>query len=268
MANYGVIFADGSDAYTFDLIQRWSPDFADGINATVRTVGMSGGIDQFGGDDAPDAVKSIVLTFYLWAETTAEMQTKRDAVTKLKALGTRKLYWQPQGTANQRWCYAKVDNVRMSQDREGQGDLMQLVQINFHVSEPRWYETEESQVVAVSGTSTDAVITNNGSAPAQVRVNLFAAGAAVCENPTIRRIVSAVAVEEMSYVGIITGGNTLIIDTEEKSVEKSAVSVYEDFSADTPHWLWLMPGANTIRFLCEGAGNSAAATVYWKDTYR
>lgn len=268
MADRALIFADGGDAYTFPNMQTFNPAFANAVNATSRVVGASGGVDYYGGEDAPDSIASLRATFYLQSDTEAGMQALRDEVAALKTLGAQKLYWQPQGSLEQRWCYAKVDRVGMNQAWRDT-EFWQLVTINFHVAEPRWYHDQESQAINASGTSTDGTITNAGNTPALARVVMAPGVGDSCENPAVRRIVSAVTVDEMQYIGTLTNGDTLILDAEEKSAELNSASVFGDIDVQNwPHWFWLLPGSNTVRVIFSNPGDAAAVTVYWKDTFR
>lgn len=268
MADFAVTFADGADEYVFPYIQSISDNFRNAVPRTERLADLSGGFDAYLADDAPNEIGNINLSFELVSETRAGMQALVDAVGKLKSLGKRKLYLQPQGTAAERWCYARVNNIAIARRPADQTDLIQPVQINFQVSDPAWTEDEENDTIAASGASTDATITNDGNANALARVVVTCAAGQTAENVKVRRIVGGVTIDEMAYTGVLTAGDELELDAQAKSVLLNDADAYDAFAFTHPDWFRLLPGANTVRIIQANAGDECTATVYWSNTYR
>lgn len=268
MADLSLTFADGGDAYTFPAVQTVRDTFGDAVPRTTRLPLVHGGFDMLGVDDAPSEVGQVIITCELVAATRSAMQAKIDAIRALRWLGKRKLYFQPQGTANARWCWARVNNVTVNRAPAEHTDLRQPVTVNFQVSDPVWRETEENEAISASGTLTDETITNSGNAPALARVVVTCDAGETAENPTVQRIVSSVAVDEMAYAGVLVASDALVMDAQGKTVELNDEGVYDDFAFEHPDWFRLLPGNNTVRVLLENETDEATVTVYWSDTYR
>lgn len=269
MANFSVTFAEGSDAYTFPgYDQSLSDNFGNAVPRTERLADLDGGFDAYLAEDAPNEIGNINLAFKLVAETREEMQALIDDVRRLKHLGKRKLFLQPQGTAAARWCYARINNIAVSRRPSEHTDLNQTVQIAFQVSDPHWMGAEESQAITASGTSTDALITNDGNAPALARVVVTCGAGETAENVKIRRMVSTVVADEMAYTGVLIASDELVLDAQAKSVLLNDAVAYDAFAASNPNWFRLMPGENTVRVIMANAGDDATVTVYWSNTYR
>lgn len=267
MADLALTFADGADAYEIENVQALTGG-VDLVSQTSRVPGSSGGFDHYGSEAAPDAVKSLVVSFTVWSATRSGMQAKLDAVAKLAHLGRRKLYLQPEGTANERWCYARVENIRFSRKPAEHTDLIQPVQAYFQVNPPFWYEDEESTAQACSGTSTDLAVTNNGNAIALPRIFVTCGAGQTAENVTIRRMNGADILDEVSYVGVLVASDELMFDCARRAITLNDVAVFADADYDHPDWFRLVPGSNTVRVVFGNAGDAATATVYFNDTFR
>jgi len=268
MADFAVTFAEGSDAYTFPNVQSFRDTFGDMVPRTMRALGVSGGVDQYGSEAAPAEIGQVQITCKLYAASRDDMQAAIDAIRALARLGLQKLTLQPQGSEAARWCYARVNNISVARRPAEQTDRVQLVRVALQVPDPHWYHDEESQIIYAAGLATEATITNSGNAPALARFTLAPETSDSCENPAIKRMVAAVAVETVSYVGTLTDTDSLVIDCEVKSAQLNGTDVYADMVIDTPHWFWLLPGSNTVRVELANAGDACDVTIAWKDTYR
>lgn len=268
MANFSVTFAESTDAYVFPYVQAISDNFRNAVPRTERMADLDGGFDAYLADDAPNEIGNINLSFQLAADTREAMQALIDAVGKLKALGKRKLFLQPQGTLAARWCYARVNNISVARRPADQTDLIQMVQISFQVSDPHWMENEESVAITASGTATNQTITNDGNAVALARVVVACGVGQTAENVKIRRMVGSVVADEMAYTGVLIATDDLELDAQAKSVLLNDVAAYNAFAATHPDWLRLLSGANTIRVVMANAGDACTATVYFSNTYR
>lgn len=266
MANFALKFADSPNQYTFENVQSFRDTFADAVTATSRLPGLSGGFDHYGSEDAPTAVGQVNVSFVVFAEDQDDMQAKIDAVRKLKYLGKQKIYWQPQGSANERWCYGRIGNISVAKRPANMTDWVQSITVSFQVADPFWYEDEDSQVINASGTSTQDTITNTGNAVALARLVIEATSGHTATDPIVKRIVSAAAADQVGWTGTLTYGESLEIDAQAKSVELDAVASYSNFTFDHPDWFRLLPGSNTIQVEFDNAGDEADVTVYWYPT--
>ncbi len=269
MADFSLTFADGADAYIIPALElAVSDSFGDLVPNTARLPMLDGGFDRFGADPAPAEIGRINVSFALTAETREAMQAQIDAVRTLARLGKRKLTWQPQGSANARWCWARVNNIGTPRRPAEHSDLMQRVSITFQASDPHWYEDEDTDEIVATGTSTDGTIAVTGNCPALARVVVFCDTGETAHNPTVRRIVDSETLDEMAYSGIMVADDELIMDAQAKAVTLNAVAAYDAFSFVHADWLRLMPGSNTIRVALGDAGDSCVVDVYWYPTYR
>lgn len=117
----------------------FSPSFGDVVTRTGRLPGLDGGFDEYGTGQAPGEVGNITMSFTLIASDREDMQELRDEVLALKRKGKKELRWKPPGFTKFRFCHARINNIRMSQNPAGHTDLHQSVSINFQVSDPCWY---------------------------------------------------------------------------------------------------------------------------------
>lgn len=275
-------------AYTFENVQSYSDNFRDTVPRTVRLPGTDGGYDIFGPEAPPVQIGNVDISFVLVAYSRSDMQAKRDAVGALVWDGWDKLKKTPTGAADTRFCVAKVNSIRMPEDRAGHSDLHQQVQVSFQVAVPFWFvnEFEASEwgegdswgqnvpwggspvSQACSGLSTDISLTNDGNAVAIPRVQVSCGGAQTCEDVSIEHIVGGSAVETVEYTGVIGNSENLYIDCRTKSVLYEAADAYDDFDFDHPDWLRLLPGSNTLRVKFKNSGDAATVYVRYLHTYR
>lgn len=264
MADFALQFG----SYTFPAVQNVRDTFADMVPAIVRLPGLHGGFDSDHDSESRADVGQVTVQFVLVSATREGMQAKIDAVRALAYQGRQLLTKQPHGTANPRWCYARVGTIALTQRVAEQDLLRQAVTVQFQVSDPFWYEDEATVVIAAAGTSTDDSAANGGNAPALVKVTVAVGAGDSAQNPTVQRIVGGEAVDEMAYSGVVSAGETLIMDARGKAVTLDDDPAYENFAAAEPDWFVLMPGSNTIRVLMENEGDEATVTVAYYPTYR
>lgn len=256
------------DDYTFPEVgETFTYNFTNLVPATTRLMGLDGGFDADGTRPSPAEIGSIQFSFRLTADDPAAMQAKLDAVNRLAALGERKLYWQPEGNYNLRWCWAKVNNLGLTY-RSDDAFLVQRIDASFQASDPHWYEDETSQVIPASNTLTLATVPHTGNAITLAKVTVACGVGQTCTNPIIRRFIGGITYDEVHYTGTLTAGQSLVIDARAKSVTKDGVGVYADFDAADPDWLRLLPGSNDIRVSFANSTDAATVTLAWLPTYR
>lgn len=267
MAAFTLKFADSPDQYVFSNMSAFAWDFHSMRTMIADLPGAHGGYDQHHADEDRTGVGTIKVEFTLETGDADTMQYYIDQVTKLPYLGRRKLYYQPQGSYTERWCYARVKSVDLGLAAD-MALLVQKVKITFEVPDPFWRHTEESQAVAASGASTTMVVTNTGNAVALARITVAPGVGDSCEDPTIRRIVDSAVVDEMKWVGTVAAGETLTLDAAAKSVLLDTTGSYATFDFTHPDWFRLLPGSNDLTIIFANAGDKATVTVYWSDTFR
>lgn len=252
------------DTYVFpNVAENFSTNFGNRVPATTRLTGLSGGFDADGTDPAPAEIGNVTFSFYLMADRESEMQAKIDEVLRLVTWGLKKLYYQPQGSYAPRWCWAKVNNLGLTQ-RSEDGLLVQRVDASFQAADPQWYENEVTQGINSSGTLTIHTVNHKGTGITKARLR-FAGGP--CTNPTVRRLVGGVVHDEVTYTGTLSGGDTLEINPQTLSVTKNNAGVFADFDFADPDWLRLLPGDNTLHVIFANGGDAATITIHHDPTY-
>lgn len=243
-------------------------NFANGVTRTVRLPGMDGGYDEYGSDRLASEIGNVRYRFMLVAETPSEMADLRDEVMALADLGITELTIEtPAG--DERWTWAKVNNISMPTQPDVYSDKMVEVTIDWQVTLPRWFSDSEDspQVEACSGTDTTFMVANGGNAAA-VPIFTIDPSTDLTSGITIQRLVSAVVVDEIDFDAALLASDVLVIDCKALAVKKNGSDAYGTaFSADHPAWLRLLPGDNTIKVIL-GGGESASVTVEWNDTWR
>lgn len=271
-------------AYVFeDVGVRINTNFADLVPATSRLPGLDGGFDEYGDEAAPSEIGNVSFEMVLTENNQAEMQRKRDALRGLARLGMQRLVvqtWDPDAAL--RYCWARINNIQVSDNVNAVTHRVNRVQITFQVSSPRWQDVSESDAIygqavfgqfifgggigvieTASGTSTDMTITNDGNAIAYPVIYVTtAAGEAITSPLNIIRRVNGVAIDQLTIATSLTANQTLVINTQTKSIKKMSVDAYANLTALTPEWLRLLPGDNAIRVTMGGGGN--ACTIRFK----
>lgn len=269
MANFSLKFADGGDQYTFQNVQLFSYTFGNLVAHTHRLPGMSGGYDVDHNDPSPGEVGTVFINFVIPRVDRAQMQLYRNQVYELARLGKRKLYWQPQGASDERWCQARIENISMPQDPAEHTDLHQSVRMVFQVAEPYWYEDETSSTINASGQSSSGSVNNGGNEPGVARVKFAPGVGDSVENPVLeRRDASSNVLDRIAYMGTLTANDELIVNVGAKSVTLNGAAAYADMRFLHGRWLLLEPGTNNIYILADNGGDACDVTLYWNDTWR
>ncbi|MCK6578120.1 MAG: phage tail family protein [Anaerolineae bacterium] len=256
-------------AYTFpntgySLINN----FGDGVPRTDRLPGLDGGYDAYGDDPAPVEIGRVTWRFRLLAGSPAAMTLLRDQVRRMQSYG-RALLTLEVDDGTQRWCYARVHNIQMADTVIAPSTRAQEVVIDWQVSDPRWYSTnaDSPQVEACSGAATTFTVVNNGTAAALAKISIDPGTAISASGLTVQRLVDSVAIDEAEYAAALLATDALVIDAQTLTVTKNGSDAYSnDFSANHPAWMRLLPGSNTIKVIL-GAAETADVTVEWDDCW-
>jgi hypothetical protein len=262
LANLAVTF----DTYTVAKPLLLDYNFGARPSTVKKLTGLDGGYDPHSSGPNPIDPGTVRVSLLLRVTDPDAMQAAVDALHALGALGERVLTYQPKGALASRWCYAKLVNVEAPLDFSS-AMLWQRVGLSFAVRDPHWYGNEVTQVKAASGVLTTDTITHAGSGTALCKVTVACGGAQTMTNPTIRRVVSGVTVDEVKYTGVVDNSETLIIDPRTKAVTLEGTGVFDDFTFIDPSWFRLLPGANTINIVATGAGSAATVTFAYYPVY-
>ncbi len=285
-----VRYGAGRRVYTFPagLLGAADIHFRDPVTNTTRLPAMDGGFDTYGDGAAPQAVGSLSVNFALVSADGMDMDAQRDAVLSLQGWRKQPLWFQPtDGGAPERFCWAKVSNISLTQKENDLSDYQQAVSINFQVSDPHWYVNRyeaplwgafdwgdgslwggAAALQAASGLSTTLVNAENiGNADALPRITLYVGAGQQVTYPRIQRIVNAHVVQELGWNGTLTAGDVLELNCRGASVKLNQADAYANLEFDSADWLTLLPGDNTLRLVMAGAGDACSVAVRWFDTY-
>jgi hypothetical protein len=283
--------------FTFPPGVAISDNFGNIVPRTQRLPGLSGGYDGYGSGMAPAEIGNVTISFPLyfeWARTTYSesnvadaMKEARDAIREMVTYGVAKLV-KPVGSTGSRWCWARTNNIPMTENEDNHTRLLQRFTCNFQVADPRWFSigTETSTLwgaftwgggtwgatvptpQAVSGTSTSWTITPAGNAETEPRI-IVDVGVGGANDIRVQRLVNGLVVDEVSYGGALSNGDQLEINCRTHSVRLNAADAYDaNFDFETPDWFLLMPGINNIRVQMGDASNAADVTFRYYEAYR
>lgn len=258
------------NTYVFPHVQTFRDTFNNLTPRTVRMVGAAGGFDQYGTVPAPAEIGQVAITFELVASSRGDMQAKIDEVAALSRLGLKKLYYQPEGSLNERWCYARVNNISISRRPSANTEFWQTIIITFQVPDPHWYE---DSILALTATISSTITYKStsvisGNVPPVARVRFAPTGSYVAENP---RVYISGEPYDVQWTGTLLGASSdvLFIDPFDRTVEKNDVDSIANFDFEHPDWIVLTPGIiNTLAFGMAGATNNSTVSVYYYPTWR
>lgn len=269
---------------------RVTKNFANVVPATVRLPGLDGGFDEYGIEASPSEIGNITVELMLNESNPTEMQRKRDAYLGLAALGTRRLYFDTLDyRAGQRWVYAKVNNVQMSDNFPQQTHTRITVTINFQVVYPRMFTDVgddgslyggaifgDADAIfgggvglsqACSGTSTSFSAPNAGNADAYPLIFISTATGQTAQTPILERLVNGVVIDSLTFSQTLNANFTLRIDCATKTVLYQGVESYINLTALNGEWMRLPPGSNSMRLRMTGGGNACTVRLAYYDTW-
>lgn len=263
MAEFSVTFDD----YEFPRLDSIRDNFDAANDAMITTLNGHGGFDAYGADDSLSNPGRVDVSFALMVDSIDSMAGSIDAVRKLRSYGKRKLYWQPQGTLAERWCWARVIGNPLTRGPINENGKYQEMTLSFSAPDPHWYGNEGTATMVISGTVTNGTITHNGNAPALAYITIQANSGGTVTAPVVQRLVGTTAYDEVSYSGTVTT-STLSMNARSKSVTYGTVDAYSSFDFDHPDWFRLESGANVIKITATNAAAAGTAKFYYYPTYR
>ena len=287
-------FEARGNTYTFPTNpgdQDFRTNFGELVARTSRMPGVSGGFDEYGSGRAPSAVGNIQFSFWLVSDTLSGMQALRDAVYPMADWGAGRLI-QTMQDGTERWAWARVNNITMSEKRHMHSDLFQQVQMSFQASNPYWYRPgneavwdgaataawDNASAIWDGGAGTSITdsgtisVTNAGSATTLARVIIHKNSAGTCWNPIVRRVVNGAVVDEVRWSYGVGAGSYVDINPRAQRVQWVLYTtnvVYDGyalgyFEAKHPDWMRLAPGVNSIQVLMDG---SATVSIKYLERY-
>lgn len=278
-------------SYTFGArLEEFYDNFSDMVPRTQRLPGLDGGFSQDGRGPSQSAIGQVTVGLRLVVDDPEDMDAARDAIRALPSKGLQKLVYQPtDAAAPTRYCWARVNYIRMSQNKAEQTDFWQKVQIIFQVPTPFWYvadnwpwaldsgvDLDDGEVigdnaieVAASGASTSQTLTNDGTAAAVCVISVQTGASQTCENVRIVRVVNGAYEDRVGYVGVIDNSQELHLDGARGIAQLDGDHVYGGgLVYDHPAFLRLEPGANSIKILFKNGGDAATVKFWWLETFR
>ncbi len=271
--------------YTFpgtDL--NFSPNFGDVVPRTGRLPGVDGGYDEYGSMPAPGEVGNITLSFKLVTRQRSAMPALRDEVLALLNMGKQVLRWTPEGEDTFRFCWARVNNIRIAQQPSKQTGLSQSVVISFQVSAPTWQSYPHTGLWFWDGTynfdgtksflglpqhnltaGTEFTITNNGTAPIFPILNFECRQSTVlrlgvwAESFGLQRISTSGAIldafiwsGQLKWLNSHTNSNHLVVNCRAYTVvhednDVGNINSFANFWSQRAQFFRFEPGENLIR---------------------
>jgi hypothetical protein len=282
-------FGAGARVYNFPAEgQRdYVDNFLRGESYIVRTAGMDGGIDQARGLPAPRESGLIQAEITLLAPTRANMTALRDTLKRMQRWGLQRLTMitsDESGTdfPAERYCWAKIIDAQMREERGQHTDLWQPVVVALEVPDPRWYswagmeywgdgsEFDDGgnwpgpRVSEAVGDGDEVALENEGTAltPALLRLNH---AANTVENLTVRLLgESGETISGFRYKAVAGDGEMLIVDAGiEGGANRIVIDRATGMESGWPDFeilggmgfILLEPGENVIRINGDFSGD-------------
>lgn len=268
----------------------YSDNAGNKILTTTRLPGKDGGFRALGFGSSPVEIGRLQGTFTLTAENREDMEAKRDAIRGLAHYGLDMLVVQPSDPlADNRFCWAEVNYIGMTQNNSEHTDLWQTVSITWQLADPFFYGGQYGGItfadnyqfndglsfgdgsleIGASGAETDTDVVNYGNAPAWCWFELSPGSGDSCQNPTIERITAGEVADQVAYSGTLTDTDVLSVDGRQQLVQKNGVNAWASISSyKRPELLQIPPGESTIRVKFANAGDAAQLYLWYFDTYR
>jgi hypothetical protein len=251
---------------------------------------MSGGAYLYGFDPAPNGSGNVQGYFWLFADSPAQMASKRQEADKMSDMGPKHLIKRFQNGV-QAWTWGTVTNIDKAQTARNVPHRMQLMQINFHCPLARWYAHDGAalfdqgesiffdglpvftpKIDRVDVGDTDTVqITNNGTATANCYVRWEAPTGVTITNPTLTRNNEyGQLADSLQYTDTLSPGDVVDIDGRNHLLFGNDVVTpsYDKVTALHGGWLQIPPGTHTLTVSGTFSGGNGKLTVDIWDTYR
>lgn len=278
-------FGESPDYYRFVTADQVSitPTFGDTVPSVSRLVGVDGSFINEGRSRPRSASGNVQAFFWLTADTASAMQTKRAEYHKMLGWGLARLFKENQDGVTM-WTWAVVNNLQDNQSVQERPHRLQRVQVNFQCSKSRWF-CKPGDALSTAGVYTEGAtrsasnsvangstvsVTNNGTAPAGLKITWTAPGGVTITNPAIeRRDGGGTAIEKVTYTAVLSPTDTAEIDARNHQLsENLTVSPsYGKLTVLTADWLTIPPGTTTLYISGTFSGGNGTLDLDWWDTY-
>lgn len=281
-------------SFTFPAtLAEFEDNFADAVPHSQRLPGLDGGWNDDGEGRANTAVGRVTVGFWLVAQSRADMDDLRDAVAGMLESGLAQLTYQPTDpTDPPRFCWARVNYIRMGERKDAHTDLHQKVQVIFQVPDPHWLIGTATPwalgdgssigqsgltlggggsplIINASGTLTTTTLHQPGNAESIATVSLQTGAGQSCQNPTVQRVVEGNVVDAFAYTGPLGPNQELTVSGRTQVVMLDGVSAFgPQFTYTHPDFLRLAPGDNTLLVRLAASEDSVTVKVWYYTTYR
>ena len=186
----------------------------------------------------------------------------------MKAWGVQRLFMLPDTEGfSKRWCFARVNNINVSNNADSFTNYLQPITMNFQVSDPFWYDSGNEKcwnefnwndgsvynnqtLISVTSHPYTTTINYNGSANTFIRLTAKVSSSAI-SGLTIRRLYNGIVKDEFSYLKTLNANDVLSIEPRQQRCYVNYVKT-SDFYNKTKEWLQLEKGVNTIKILSDG----------------
>lgn len=277
---------------TFTHIAEFDDNFGDSVPHTQRLPGRDGGWSHDGDLPAATAIGTVTLGCWLVAPTRAAMDAQRDALLALSALGLQRLVVQPTDPATpERYCWARVNYVRMTERKDAHSDLWQKVQVVFQVPDPHWVTAgygvdwqlgsgasvgeldltlgRGAYLIHATGTLTAASLTHLGNTPALVAFSIQPQAAQSCQWPRLQRVVAGQVVDEVAYSGTLHAGDEWVVDGRRGLVTLNGASAFgASLRYLHPSMMRVAAGVNSLQVRFANPSDAATVRIWFDHTYR
>lgn len=281
-------FGISSRVYTFQYVESATPHFG-GVNSQITKLpGQSGGYNEYGFGAPPDPTGDIPVTFTLLAPHRTELTALQDAVNAMKYWGTQPLYMQPEDTTlPERWTWALVNNIEMSESAKDGTEYLQQVTVHFQVADPYWYGVGNcagliigvdfllgtsyfagTPALSATGNLTTTTLTPIGNTWTHCLMTITPPATKSVTNPVIRRIRNGNVADQVSYTGTLNAGDNLTIDPRSQKVTRNGVDARSSFTALNPDWMRLLPEANAMQVIFANSTDNANVELRYLDRYK
>ena len=269
-------FGSGSQLYTFptDSQVSYTDNFASLVTKTIRLPGVNGGFSNLGTGPGLSPIGTVRADIWLDFGDYVEATDKVASLRAMASYGLMPLVRQPLYGAEQ-FCFARLNDAQLQQAVQNVPHRRLKVPLVFEVPDPFWYRPvrgfgklwDDGVTLWDDGSSWDAdtgyvvsniatwPFTNPGNTFTLPRLFLINSSGSSVTHIRIRRMVNGVAVDDCQYTTALATGTYLDVDPARRRVSIGPVgtNALSYFTANSPDWLRLMPGSNSLKITCTGA---------------
>ncbi len=269
-------FGSGSKLYTFPTRSQviFTDNFASLVTKTVRMPGVNGGFSNLGTGRGLSPIGTVRVDNWLTFNDFVEATDKVDSLRQMADWGLQPLFMQPLYGPT-RFCFARLSDQQLQQNVHNTPHNRQKVPVVFEVPNPFWCRTvsgfgqlwddgvgkwDDGGVWDASlgyniSLNTSYSFTNNGNYFTLPTVMLSNDGVSDVSDIRVRRIVDGAIEDEFSYSAALAAGTYLYINPEARRVllGPTGTNVLANFTANTPDWIRLLPGSNSLNVTCNGS---------------